>query len=92
MGYADFLDGVAVTSADSAWAVGDISCGCGPGFSLVEWWNGQEWKQVRSPTPGGGTLLSGVVTVSARSAWVVGATSSGDGSTKTLILRWNGTA
>ncbi len=92
MGLADFLDGVAVTSSGSAWAVGDISCGCGPGFSLVERWNGQVWTQVPSPTPGGGTVMFGVVALSARNVWVAGATGSGDGPTKTMILRWNGTA
>jgi hypothetical protein len=50
------------------------------------------WKQVPSPTPGGGTRLSGVVALSARDVWVAGATGSGDGPTKTVILRWNGTA
>ena len=92
MGLADFLDGVTVTSSGSAWAVGDISCGCGPGLSLVERWNGKVWTQVPSPTPGGGTVMFGVVAVSARNVWVTGATGSGDGPTKTMILRWNGTA
>jgi hypothetical protein len=90
-GLADFLGGVAVTSGGGAWAVGDITCGCGPGLSLIERWNGKVWRRVPSPTPGGGTLLSGVAAVSARSAWAVGASGSGDGPTKTLILRWNGT-
>jgi hypothetical protein len=91
-GLADFLSAVAMTSAGSAWAVGDISCGCGPGSSLIERWNGRAWKQVPSPTPGGGVVLFGVAALSARSAWAVGATGSGDGPTKTLALRWNGKA
>jgi hypothetical protein len=90
-GLADFLNGVAITASGSAWAVGDISCGCGPGLSLVERWNGKVWTQVPSPTPGGGTVMFGVVAMSARSVWAVGATGSGDGPTKTLVLRWNGT-
>jgi hypothetical protein len=89
-GLADFLDGVAASSARRAWAVGDSSCGCGPGISLILRWNGKAWKRVHSPTPGGGTVLRGVVAISARKAWVVGASGGGDGPTTTLILQWNG--
>jgi hypothetical protein len=63
-----------------------------PAAGVTERWNGTAWKQVPSPTPGGGTLLTGVAAVSASSAWAVGETGSGDGPTKTLTLRWNGTA
>ena len=79
-------------AAGDAWAVGEISCGCGPGLSLTERWNGKAWKQVASPSPGGGAGLSDVAVVSARIAWAVGETGSGDGPTKTLTLRWDGTA
>ena len=89
-GLADFLFGVAATSASSAWAVGDISCGCGPGISLILHWNGTAWTRVPSPTPGGGTILRGVAATSATDAWAVGYSGSGIGPTKTLILRWNG--
>jgi len=91
-GLADFLGGVAVTSVGSAWAVGDASCGCGPGLSVIERWNGTVWKKVPSPSPGGGAVLSSVTAVSVRTAWTVGETGSGDGPTKTLTLWWNGTA
>ena len=90
-GLADVLDGVAATSATNAWAVGSSGCGCGPGNSLIERWNGKVWKRVHSPGPGGYSL-EGVAAVSADSAWVVGATGEGDGPTKALILRWNGAA
>ena len=71
-GLGNILFGVAVTSASSAWAVGEISCGCGPGISLILRWNGTAWKRVPSPTPGGGTNLRGVVATSARNAWAAG--------------------
>jgi hypothetical protein len=45
----DELFAVAALTARSAWAVGDISCGCGPGQSLIERWNGKVWKQVHGP-------------------------------------------
>ena len=90
-GLADLLNGVAATSAGNAWAVGDISCGCGPGPSLILRWNGTTWKRVPSP-PAGGAALRGVAATSARSAWAVGDTMTGDTSFKTVILRWNGKA
>jgi hypothetical protein len=87
------LNSVSIGSARNAWAVGYASvCGCGPGVSLVEHWNGKTWKRVHAPTPGGGTNLNGVAAVSARRIWVVGDTGSGDGPTKSLILRRSGTA
>jgi hypothetical protein len=86
-----FLDAVAATSARNAWAVGDsTNCGCGPGISLILHWNGTTWKQVPSPTPGGGTDLRGVAATSATNAWAVGYSGGGIGPTKTVILRWNG--
>ena len=89
-GLADFLDGVSASSARRAWAVGDTSCGCGPGISLILRWNGKTWKRVHSPTPGGGADLRGVAAISARRAWVVGAPAAATAPTTTLILRWNG--
>jgi hypothetical protein len=91
-GLADFLTGVAIGPGNAAWAVGEISCGCGPGKSLIERWNGRSWRLVPSPTVGGGTNLDDVISISARDAWAVGASGSGDGPTKTVILRWDGRA
>ena len=90
-GLANFLSGVAATTAGGAWAVGDITGG-GPGISLILRWNGTVWKRVPSPTPAGGAGLFGVAAVSARGAWAVGDTMTGDTSFGTVILRWNGTA
>jgi hypothetical protein len=91
-GLTDFLNSVAIGPGNAAWAVGTISCGCGPGPSLIERWNGRSWRVARSPTAGGGPDLAGVVSVSARDAWAVGRTGSGDGPEKTAILHWNGLA
>jgi hypothetical protein len=88
-GSIDSLSSVSVTSSGSAWAVGDRSCGCGPGPSLILRWNGTAWKQVPSP---GDTALSSVAAVSARSAWAVGVAMSGDTSFKAVVLHWNGAA
>jgi hypothetical protein len=75
------LAGVAVTSARNAWAVGYDRAN---GKTLIERWNGNAWKQVRSP----GGQLYGVAAPSSRDAWAVGVTASFNA----LILRWNGTA
>lgn len=89
-GLADVLAGVAVMSTSNAWAVGSSGCGCGPGKSLIERWNGHSWKRISSPTLGHGTELSGVVGVSGHGAWAVGASGEGDSPTTTVILHWHG--
>ena len=68
------LDGVAATSAASAWAVGWYGNGTAGG-TLVEHWNGMAWTVQKSPNPGGANkdLLDGVAATSASDAWVVGA-------------------
>jgi hypothetical protein len=91
-GLSDFLNSVAIGPGNAVWAVGTISCGCGPGTSLIERWNGRSWRVVPSPTVGGSPDLASVISVSARDAWAVGTTGSGDGPTKTAILHWNGQA
>jgi hypothetical protein len=91
-GLSDFLNSVAIGPGNKAWAVGEISCGCGPGTSLIERWNGRSWHVVHSPTAGGSPDLTSVISVSARDAWAAGTSGSGDGPTKTAILHWNGRA
>jgi len=79
------LSAVAAAPSGDAWAVGSTS-----GKTLIVRWNGTDWKQVPSPTPGTSPELSSVAVVSARSAWAVG----GYGvypHAKTLIEHWNGT-
>jgi len=86
------LSGVAVTSASNAWAVGWTGV---PGMprpkTLIERWNGIEWKRVPSPDPAGTAALFGVAAASARSAWAAGATGRlGGTNPSTVALRWNG--
>jgi hypothetical protein len=82
------LLGVALASHGRVWAVGDVSCGCGPGPSLVLHRALGHWSRVHSPSPRGGTVLTGVTSAAGRRAtWSVGASGSGDGPTHTIILK-----
>ena len=88
-GMGDFLSGVAVTPAGTAWAVGYTDSG-GVISALILRWNGTAWTTVPSPSPTGSYLV-GVAATPAGTAWAVGYTDNGT-STRTLILRWNGNA
>lgn len=91
-GLADFLNSVAIGPGNRAWAVGEISCGCGPGTILIERWNGRSWRVVPTRTVAGSPDLASVISISARDAWAAGTIGSGDGPEKPAILHWNGRA
>jgi hypothetical protein len=83
------LQGVAITPAGNAWAVGFTK-----GSTLaaektaILYWDGASWTQQVSPNHGTGNLLLGVAIGSASRAWAVGE-SRHDG-VRPLITRWNG--
>ena len=89
-GLEKILVGVAAAPHGRAWAVGDVSCGCGPGPSVVLQWDRKHWRRLHSPSPNGGAVLLGVTTVGARTAWAVGESGGGDGPKHTIILRSRG--
>ncbi len=81
------LDGVAATSASSAWAVGNYETATGQS-TLVLHWNGRQWARVASPNPGGpahDNVLDAVAATSASSAWAVG-DFTGSGPSQALAL------
>ena len=81
------LDAVSAGSAKDAWAVGQTRTT----KTLALHWNGTNWAQVTTPTPGAfGSLLSGVTEISPSNVWAVGSANTSSGS-KTLALHWNGT-
>ena len=81
------LDAVSAGSAKDAWAVGQTRTT----KTLALHWNGTNWAQVTTPTPGAfGSLLSGVTEISPTNVWAVGSANTSSGS-KTLALHWNGT-
>ena len=90
-GHADFLNGIAASSATNVWAVGFYQDSSSYDRTLIEQWNGTSWSIVPSPSPGGfGSVLYGVTAISASDAWAVGYYNDGIG--KTLIEHWNGTS
>jgi hypothetical protein len=87
------LRGVAVVSANDAWAVGSYRDGGAIlQKTLILRWNGTVWSIVSSPNPESfQNALNAVTVVSAGEAWAVGYASDGTGY-QTLALRWNGSS
>jgi hypothetical protein len=86
------LAAVAALSASSAWAVGTFIDGDGSNRTLIERWDGTQWVQSGSPSPGSESALTAVAATSATSAWAVGwFIPFGSSVRQTLIERWNGT-
>jgi hypothetical protein len=78
------LSGVAGSSSNDVWAVGDEDSGGNPG-GLIEHWNGSAWSASTASGAGAGSGFGGVASVSSTNAWAVG--SSG---VKTFVEHWNG--
>jgi PKD repeat protein len=86
------LSAVSAVSATNAWAVGRYEDqGAGNNLTLIQRWNGRNWRAVRAPFPHGadGDSLYSVAAVSARAAWAVGTAINGP-LDRPLIMRWNG--
>jgi hypothetical protein len=81
------LRGVFVSSATSAWAVGDYSIGAVDN-TLILHWNGRRWQKVFSPNTGSDEL-SAIGATSAANIYAVG-TAFGTSSSTALVLHWNG--
>jgi hypothetical protein len=96
------LSAVAAGRAGGAWAVGYYFADTKvePAvFTLTERWDGQRWRQVASPSPGGSvlsgpdqSLLQAVCVTSRAGAWSAGSYSSGNPLGKILVERWTGRA
>jgi hypothetical protein len=82
----DDLRGVLVSSAVSAWAVGDYSTGA-VDKTLILHWNGHRWQKVFSPNLGSNDL-NAIGATSAANIYAVG-TDFGT-SSRALVLHWNG--
>jgi hypothetical protein len=97
----NILSSVTAVSATDIWAVGEYATQASspgniiPDKTLIVHWNGHQWRQVRSPSPGGFIdEMTGIGKISAKNIWAVGYYGQPDtgGKTKSLILHWNGHA
>src|SRR5262245_14039135 len=87
------LDGVAVISADDAWAVGNYSPTVIPGVGtqpLVEHWDGVSWHLVSVAPVTNGGFLDAVTALSASDVWAVGSVFDEFGFGLGLAEHWNG--
>jgi hypothetical protein len=80
------LYSVTAIDHDNVWAVGQRLNGNGIFQTLIEHWNGTQWKIVPSPNIGtGNNTLFGVTALSSTNAWAVGVYDAGS-----LVVHWNG--
>lgn len=88
--YAIF-NGVAVLSDKDAWAVGFYSDVRGVYRTLVQRWNGKEWRTVPTPNAGNGpNVLTGVAAGAGGDVWAVGYYVGAKNRYQTLTERWDG--
>lgn len=86
----NILTAVSVVSASDIWAVGNDYYS--PGLTVIEHWNGTQWKVVPSPNVRKEeNELYAVAAVSTNDVWAVGDHYPSRGFHKTLIEHWNGT-
>ena len=87
----NFLNGVAAISANNVWTVGSYGNGNG-GFTLVEHWDGTQWRVVASPNVNGSPSeeLLGVAAVAANNIWAVGDYYTVSHIQQSLIEHWDG--
>jgi plastocyanin len=87
----NYLYGVTARTGSDAWAVGYFySATAGTLQSLVEHWDGRNWRVTASPNvDSAASLLTDVAPVTGKDAWAVGFANGATGF-DTLILHWNG--
>jgi hypothetical protein len=84
------LLGVAATSPDNAWAVGDNGGSINDVAPIILRWNGAIWSRVTVSSVKHGEL-QGVAAVSADDAWAVGYSQNTAGEdVRAAVLHWNG--
>jgi hypothetical protein len=91
--YEDTLNEVVAIALNDVWAVGTYTFN-NIGLTLAVHWDGTQWTQVNSPSPGQTrSALNSVTATSASDVWAVGSYVSGSPSiTQTVAMRWNGTS
>jgi hypothetical protein len=87
------LTGVAGTSANDVWAVGQSRSASGTFQTLTEHWNGTSWQVVTSPNPGtSDNVLNGVVALASNNVWAAGESLGPASPDQALLLHWDGSA
>jgi hypothetical protein len=84
---------VAAAGTNDVWAVGEyISDLRGTTHTLIEHWNGKQWRVVASPNPGSFfNNISSITAINSNNVWATGSYSSTtNGSTRAMTLHWNG--
>ena len=86
------ISSISAQSADDVWAVGYAnSVYASTDMTLIEHWDGSEWRIVPSPNIGSGAnYLQEVEAISANDVWAVGYYTEPGGSNRTLIAHWDG--
>lgn len=92
--YYNSLNGVAAVSDNTIWTVGSYANASGPQHTLIEYWNGNAWKVIKSPNPSSTTnaQLFGVAALSKNDAWAVGTYNDTSNTIHALIEHWNGSS
>src|SRR5438270_245250 len=87
----NFLNGVAAISTHNVWTVGAYGDGHG-GLTLVEHWDGTQWKVVASPNVNGSPSeeLLGVAAITRNNIWTVGDYYNASNIQQSLIEHWDG--
>lgn len=87
------LHSVSAISTDDVWAVGSSHNGSLPSRTLIQHWDGAQWRIVSSPSPDSQfNELRGVAAISANDVWAVGYRGGTKSETpiETFILHWDG--
>jgi len=82
---------ITAVSPNDVWAIGFYANSVGTAQTLIEHWNGKQWRVVPSPNvkDEDNELLS-VAAASARDIWAVGFKFDSNGNQSALIEHWNG--
>src|SRR5207249_6707083 len=87
----NILSSIAIVSANDIWAVGTYYGATTVTHTLVEHWDGAQWRVVPSPDQGSASNgLSSVSAVAANDVWAVGTYGNNNLTGQTLIMHWDG--
>ncbi len=83
---------VTALSPSNAWAVGLYTNENFNQLTLIEHWNGQQWRIVSSPNQPAANALDSITAISRNNIWAVGYALTSDITSDTLVEHWDGAA